>query len=89
MEIEIRRADRSDVEAIIRLFYDTIQSVNIQDYAKDEVDDWSSWHTDKDKWAETIVQQYFIVALSDNRIVGFASLATDGYLDFMFVHKDY
>ena len=87
--IEIRIANDSDVEAITKLFYDTIQNVNCRDYPQEEIDDWSSWYADIDKWKERISQQYFIVALLNHLIVGFGSLATDGYLDLMFVHKDY
>lgn len=73
----------------ILLFRDTIQNVNSKDYPADEIDDWSSWWTDHDKWQERIEKQYFIKAMIEDKIVGFSSLATDGYLDFMFTHKDY
>jgi len=89
MELKIRQARSSDVIDITQLFYDTIQTINSKDYPQDEIDDWSSWHTDFDKWTARIIEQYFIVAMLDNKLVGFGSLATDGYLDFMFVHKDY
>ena len=86
--IQIREANEYDLAEITQLFYDTIQTVNAKDYSKIQIDDWSSWYTDIEKWAKTINEQFFIVATIDNFIVGFASLARDGYLDFMFVHKD-
>lgn len=89
INVEIRTANNSDVDAITKLFYETIQNVNNKDYSKVEIDDWSSWCVDVDKWKESISQQFFIVALLYNIIVGFSSLDIDGYLDFMFVHKDY
>lgn len=85
----IRIACISDIEEITQLFYDTIQYINSKDYPQDQIDDWASWHTDTEKWAGKLLQQYFIVAIFDNIVVGFSSLATDGYLDFMFVHKNY
>ncbi len=87
-KIAVRQADESDVERIVQLFFDTIQNINIRDYSKEEVDDWSSWKVDIDKWLEKMEEQYFIVAVVENKIVGFSSLARDGYLDFMFVDKD-
>lgn len=36
-----------------------------------------------------LTEQFFIKATHNEKLVGFSSLATDGYLDFMFVHKDY
>jgi len=86
--IEVRQAVDSDVERITQLFFDTIQNINIKDYSQEEVDDWSSWKSDIDKWLEKMQEQYFVVAEIDNKFVGFSSLAKDGYLDFMFVHKD-
>lgn len=85
----IRRAIGSDIECIARLFYETIRNVNIQDYSQEEVDDWASWYDDYKKWNQRISDQFFIVAVYGSLIVGFASISTDGYLDFMFVHKDY
>ncbi len=87
-DIIIRQANQSDVGKITQLFFDTIQNINIRDYSQEEVDDWSSWKTDVDKWLESIHEQYFAVAEIKNEIVGFSSLAEDGYLDFMFVDKD-
>jgi len=87
--IAIIEACLADIEEITQLFYDTIQGINSKDYPKDEIDDWSSWYTAIDKWAERVNEQYFIVAKKDGKIVGFSSLAKDGYLDFMLVHKDF
>jgi putative acetyltransferase len=86
--IEVRQAINSDIGRITQLFFDTIQNINIKDYSQEEVDDWSSWKVDIDKWLEKMQEQYFVVAKIKNKIVGFSSLAQDGYLDFMFVDKD-
>ena len=87
--ITITEAGLADLKEITQLFYDTIQSINSRDYPKDEIDDWSWWHKDTDRWAKRINEQYFIIAKLNNKIIGFSSLATDGYLDLMFVHKDF
>ena len=86
--IKLRQAIDRDVENITQLFFDTIQNINIKDYSQEEVDDWSSWKSDIDKWLEKMQEQYFVVAELNNKFVGFSSLAKDGYLDFMFVDKD-
>jgi putative acetyltransferase len=89
LHITISQAISADVKEITQLFYDTIQVINSKDYPKDEIDDWSSWYKDIDKWSEKLSEQFFIVAKFDGKIIGFSSLAIDGYLDFMFVHKDF
>ena len=87
--MKITEATLADIKEITKLFYETIQVINSKDYPKDEIDDWSSWHEDIDRWAEEIVKFYFIVAKLEDKIVGIASLSTDGYLDLLFVHKDF
>ena len=89
MNLVIRRAESYDIAEITRLFYETIQTINSKDYSQEEIDDWSSCHSDYEKWNTKIIEQYFIVATFDSKITGFASLTTNGYLDLMYVHKDY
>lgn len=89
INITIRIANKSDVTEITQLFYNTIQFINSKDYIQEQIDDWSSWYKEVDKWKERISEQYFIVAIYNDIIVGFSSLEPDGYLDFMFVHKDF
>ena len=84
----IRQAKESDVKRITQLFFETIQTINSKDYSQEEIDDWSSWSKDIDKWLEKIQEQYFVVAEKNNKILGFSSLAQDGYLDLMFVDKN-
>jgi putative acetyltransferase len=87
--IIIKIAQESDIPNIAKLFYETIQTVNIKDYTQEEVDDWSSWYSDTDKWKQKINEQFFIIAQLNNELVGFSSLSEDGYLDYMFVHKEH
>ena len=89
MNITIRVADRSEAIEIGQLFYNTIRHINAKDYNQEQIEDWFSWYKDTNKWQERISKQYFIVAVYEDTIVGFSSLEKDGYLDFMFVHKDF
>jgi putative acetyltransferase len=86
---KIRHAVEEDVGRITQLFFDTIQNINIKDYSQEEIDDWSSWKSDTGQWLSRIQEQYFVLAEVNSFIVGFSSLAKDGYLDLLFVHKDY
>ncbi len=87
--IRIYKATKNDVNEITLLFRDTIRNVNNKDYTEEEIEDWSSWWNDHDKWLKRIAEQFFIKAMIENKIVGFCSLAFDGYLDLLFTHKDY
>lgn len=85
----IRRAGINDLPAITELFRGTIQFINSKDYTPEQVAVWSSGADNTARWSQSIDNQYFIVAETNGVIAGFASITTEGYLDFMYVHKDY
>ena len=88
-KIFIRRADGNDLSAIRELFRRTIQVINSNDYTKEQVEVWSAGADNTKRWGESIENQYFIVAEIDGVVTGFSSITTEGYLDFMYVHKNY
>ncbi|MBS1493330.1 MAG: GNAT family N-acetyltransferase [Bacteroidetes bacterium] len=95
-EIKIRRAVPEDLKELRQLYIDTVTNINSKDYSADQIQAWiKPWYEpdtatrDGRTFADKIIEQYFIVAVIDNVIAGFASLEDDGYLDFMYVHKDF
>ncbi|MBN9302821.1 MAG: GNAT family N-acetyltransferase [Dysgonomonas sp. 37-18] len=87
--MNIRFATKKDIPAIKELFRSTILSVNLKDYIPKQVGCWAARGEDPSVWEERINEQYFILAEENNTILGFAALKLSGYLNFMFVHKDY
>jgi len=87
--IKIREATYDDVPEITELFRETILSVNTEDYTTDQLEAWSSKHSDTNLWEDKIEEEYFIVAFERKKIIGFASLREDTYIDLLFVHKDH
>lgn len=87
--LKIFRAKETDVVEIAELFRDTVRNINSKDYSKAEIEEWSSKYVDYDRWKSKISEQYFLKATKGDQIVGFASLRRDGYLDYLFTHKDY
>lgn len=87
--MQIRKATVADHSEIRQLFYDTINSVNAKDYTPGQVMVWSAAYTDTEKWMGKIASQHFFVAEQNNKIIGFASIEHHGYLDYMYVHKDF
>lgn len=85
----IRKATIIDISEISQLFYQTITTVNTKDYNAQQIETWASGADNKTFWEEQIEKQYFIIAENPNCLVGFASLTNDGYLDFMYVHKNH
>jgi putative acetyltransferase len=88
-QILITQATKEDLPEIRKLFSDTITSVNIRDYNKQQVMTWASVADHAEMWEDRLREQYFICARIDESVVGFGSLTPNGYLHFIFVHKDY
>ena len=87
--MQIRTYQSSDCKEITELLYNTVHTVNMRDYTKEQVDVWAPEEPDLDGWNESLLAHYSIVAVEDNKIVGFGDIDETGYLDRLFVHKDY
>lgn len=89
MAITIRRAETADLPAITQLFYDTITTINAADYTPEQVAVWRAGYADTDRWQNRLNNQYFILAEEAGNLCGFGSVTADGYIDVLYVHKDY
>lgn len=87
--LKIRKATVEDADSIRELFHDTIISVNEKDYDEKQIAIWASGSENKTAWQRKIAEQHFLVAEIDSVTVGFSSITDDGYIDFMFTHKDH
>lgn len=87
--MHIRRYSPGDISEITQLFYNTVHTVNLSDYSPTEVDAWAPKNIDKAEWHRRLSENFTIVAEQDGIVVGFASLAYNGYFDMLYVHKDY
>ncbi len=81
----IREASADDLDQILTLFEETIKFINSKDYSKDQIRVWSGAKNRK-VWLQKISDQSFYVATSNDQIIGFSSIDTEDYLDFMYVH---
>ena len=73
--MQLRPYRTQDCPALAGLFYDTVHTVNARNYTPPQLDAWADGHADLAVW--------------DGVIVGFGDMASDGYLDRLYVHKDY
>ena len=87
--MKLRRYESKDCEELIRLFYDTVHTVNSKDYAKEQLDVWATGREDHVRWDNSFKDHVTIVAEEDGIIVGFGDMDTQGYLDRLYVHKDH
>lgn len=85
----LRKYMSSDCEAMAELFFQTVHSVNAKDYTKEQLDVWASGKVDLKAWDKSFTEHYTVVALENDIIVGFGDIDRTGYLDRLYVHRDY
>lgn len=79
----------ADLEELLTLFYETVHTVNARDYAPAQLDAWAGPHTDRERWDRTLQEHTSLVAEENGQIIGFGDIDATGYLDRLYVHKDW
>ena len=94
--MEIRAYRQEDIKEIAELFYNTVHTVNAADYTEKQLDAWTDGNIDLSAWNRSFQEHMTLVAVmpSDKangtqQIVGFADMDSTGYLDRLYVHKDF
>lgn len=85
----VREYQPSDCKTLTELFYHTVHTVNAKDYTKEQLDAWATGHVDLEKWNQSLLEHYSLVAVEGERIIGFGDIDETGYLDRLFVHAEY
>ncbi len=85
----IREYIQSDCIELTKLFYNTVHTVNAKDYTKEQLNVWATGKVDLEKWNQSLLEHYTLIAVESNRIVGFGDIDKTGYLDRLYIHKDY
>lgn len=87
--MEIRNYKSTDCAEIAKLFYETVHTVNARDYTKAQLNAWADGKIDITAWDRSFLINYTLVAEKDKIIIGFGDMDEKGYLDRLYVHKDY
>ena len=87
--MKIREYKSSDCNEIADLFYNTVHFINAKDYIEDQLNVWATGNINIDKWNESFLNNYTVVVKEDGIIIGFGDINNEGYLDRLYVHKDY
>lgn len=91
----VREFRVTDVDEIVTLLYETVHAVNAHDYTREQLAAWApelSANERQDRiqrLTESLLRNSSWVAVRDATIVGFADITLDGYLDHLYVHKDF
>lgn len=85
----IRKYKMSDCKSLADLFYNTVHTINAKDYTVRQLNAWATGNVDLEKWNESLSEHFTLVAVDDDIIVGFGDIDCTGYLDRLYVHKNY
>ena len=85
----IRNFKETDIDEIAELFYETVHSVNAKDYTEEELFAWAGGQIDKKAWTASFLEHNTFVAEEDGTITGFIDIAADGYVDRLYIHRDF
>ena len=81
----IREFQPADTPALWGVFYSAIHELAAADYTPEQLEAWAPAEPDAAKWAARMAGIQPFVAEIDGRIVGYADLQADGYIDHFFV----
>ena len=87
--MKIRKYEPADCKSMAELFFETVHTVNAKDYTKEQLDVWATGTVDLEAWNRSFMEHDTVVAVEDEIIVGFGDMDSTGYLDRLYVHKDY
>ena len=85
----IRQYEPKDCEELVKLFYHTVHTINAKDYSQEQLNVWATDKIDLEVWNKSLSGHYTVVAVENNIIVGFGDIDNSGYLDRLYVHKNY
>ncbi len=89
MDLILRKYKPTDCQALAELFYDTVHAVCKDDYSEKQLYAWATGTVDLIRWNQSFWSHYTIVAEINGNIAGFGDIDSNGYLDRLYVHKDY
>lgn len=87
--MNIRQYKSSDLEQIARLFYETVHAINIKDYTEQQVNVWATGNINLEEWNSSFLRHLTYVVVENDMIIGFGDIDETGYLDRLYVHKDF
>lgn len=86
MDIQIRRARPEDAAEVARLFHETVHRINAADYTPAQLQAWSPEIRPEAFWRKRFRKHKVLVAITQDRLAGFAELDANGYIESFFIH---
>lgn len=87
--MKIRNYKPNDCTEIAELFYNTVHTINAKDYTENQLNVWATGNVDIAIWNKSFLEHNTLIAEENNVILGFGDMDSNGYLDRLYIHKDY
>lgn len=89
-KITIRSYNETDAPALAAIFFNTIHNVNSKDYSSEQLDAWAPISSlETESWMRKWKKLHPLVAMINDKIVGFAELEENGHIDCFYCHHEY
>lgn len=89
MNYKIRGMRVSEFNTVARLIYDSVHTLCVNEYTKEELDAWVPPNMSMPSFRSSLGRCYAIVALDERKeIVGFMSTERDGYVNRLYTRPD-
>lgn len=85
----IRKYRETDCKELADLFFNTVHCVNGKDYTEEQLNAWATGKINTDEQNKSFLEHYTLIAEENGIIIGFGDIDCTGYLDRLYVHKDY
>ena len=88
--MKIRLYKINDLEKIMSLYYDTVHSINANDYTEEQLDAMAPGKPNVYHWETQLNKNHTLVAVDNqDTIIGFGNIGQTGFLDRLYVDKDH
>jgi len=87
--VNVRLYESRNIATIVRLFTETVRSINTADYSPEQIEAWAPDPPDMEHWRRRLSERIVFVAEHASEIVGFATFEANGHLDHMYVHRNF
>ncbi|MCE3255465.1 MAG: family N-acetyltransferase [Rickettsiaceae bacterium] len=89
-KIKTRPYQPSDARSLVDIYYHTIHNINSQDYSREQLNAWAPESClQLDGWQKKWQKLLPIVAVIEDKIVGFAEFEDNGHIDCFYVHHQF
>ena len=85
----LRRYQKDDCKAMLELFYNTVHTINIKDYTKEQCNAWTFNIKNINQWHQRFTSSFTVVAVESDQVIGFRNINEQGFMDMLYVHHEY